>query len=124
MLVEQRTYTTHPGKVRDYLALYEAEGLPIQRRLLGRMVGYYPGESTDILVIGYGPTGATAANLLGRRGYRVVVVDQAAAIYDKPRAITADQEVLRIFQEIGVADEVVASSTPHPGTDFVGLEGQ
>ncbi|SFP60333.1 NIPSNAP protein [Variovorax sp. OK605] len=45
MLVEERTYTTHPGKWRDYLALYEAEGLAIQRRILGRMVGYY---HTDI----------------------------------------------------------------------------
>lgn len=44
MLVEQRTYTTHPGKVRDYLALYEAEGLEVQRRILGRMVGYYRSE--------------------------------------------------------------------------------
>jgi hypothetical protein len=41
MLVEQRTYTTHPGKWRDYLSLYEKEGLPIQLRILGRMVGYY-----------------------------------------------------------------------------------
>ncbi len=45
MLVEQRTYTTHPGKWRDYLALYEAEGLSIQRRILGRMVGYYRTET-------------------------------------------------------------------------------
>ena len=28
MLVEQRTYTTHPGQWRNYLALYEAEGWP------------------------------------------------------------------------------------------------
>ena len=41
MLVEQRTYTTHPGKYRDYLALYEQEGLAVQARILGRMVGYY-----------------------------------------------------------------------------------
>ena len=41
MLVEQRTYTTHPGKYRDYLSLYEQEGLQIQLRILGRMVGYY-----------------------------------------------------------------------------------
>jgi hypothetical protein len=41
MLVEQRTYTTLPGKWREYLALYEAEGLEIQRRILGRLVGYY-----------------------------------------------------------------------------------
>jgi hypothetical protein len=44
MLVEQRTYTTYPGKWRDYLALYEAEGLEIQKRILGRMVGYYRSE--------------------------------------------------------------------------------
>ncbi|MEP7098882.1 MAG: NIPSNAP family protein [Burkholderiales bacterium] len=45
MLVEQRTDTTHPGKGRDYLALYEAEGLQIQRRILGRLVGYYTTDS-------------------------------------------------------------------------------
>lgn len=45
MIIEQRTYTTHPGKWRDYLALYEAEGLKIQKRILGRMVGYYTSES-------------------------------------------------------------------------------
>jgi hypothetical protein len=44
MLVEQRTYTTHPGKLQEYLALYEQEGLAIQRPILGRMVGYYRTE--------------------------------------------------------------------------------
>lgn len=44
MLVEQRTYTTQPGKWRDYLALYEAEGLAVQCRILGRMAGYYTVE--------------------------------------------------------------------------------
>ncbi len=78
----------------------------------------------DVLVAGYGPTGATLAALLGRRGWRVAVVDKAAAIYDKPRAITADQEAFRVLQEIGVADEVFASTTPHPGTDYLGLQGQ
>ena len=80
--------------------------------------------TTDVLIVGYGPSGATLANLMGRRGHRVIVIDQAAAIYDKPRAITADQEALRIFQEIGLADEITASTSPHPGTNFVGLNGQ
>lgn len=44
MIVEQRTYTTLPGKWRAYLALYEAEGLEVQQRILGRMVGYYHTE--------------------------------------------------------------------------------
>ena len=80
--------------------------------------------NTDVLIVGYGPSGATLANLLGQRGHHVLVVDQAVDIYDKPRAITADQEALRIFQEIGLAETIAAASTPHPGTDFVGIEGQ
>ena len=78
----------------------------------------------DILIAGYGPTGATLAALLGRRGWRVTILDKAAAIYDKPRAITADHEALRVFQEIGVADEIAAAAVPHPGTDYLGVDGQ
>lgn len=82
------------------------------------------GVDYDALVVGYGPAGATLANLLGQRGLRVAVFDQAAQIYDKPRAITADHEVMRVFQACGLADEIAAVTTPHPGTDFVGIEGQ
>lgn len=45
MIVEQRTYTLEIGGAPKYLELYEAEGLAIQRAILGRMVGYF---STDI----------------------------------------------------------------------------
>lgn len=45
MIVEERTYTLHIGTVPKYLELYEAEGLAIQRPILGRMVGYF---SSDI----------------------------------------------------------------------------
>jgi NIPSNAP len=44
VIVEMREYTLHPGKVPEYLKLYEQEGLAIQRRILGRMVGYYSTE--------------------------------------------------------------------------------
>ncbi|MEN9889173.1 MAG: hypothetical protein RL559_1210 [Pseudomonadota bacterium] len=81
-------------------------------------------HDVDVLISGYGPTGATLANLLGRRGHRVLVIDQAATIYDKPRAITADHEVFRVLQECGVAQEVAETTTAHPGTDYVGLQGQ
>jgi len=45
MIVEQRTYTLHVGKVPEYLRLYESEGMAIQTRILGRLVGYF---TTDI----------------------------------------------------------------------------
>jgi hypothetical protein len=44
MIVEERIYTLAIGKVPEYLALYEAEGLAIQKPILGRMLGYYSTE--------------------------------------------------------------------------------
>jgi len=41
MIVEQRIYTLHPGKVPDYMRLYQDEGLAIQAPILGRLVGWY-----------------------------------------------------------------------------------
>ena len=40
MIVEKRTYTFHPGKVQEFLALYEAEGLAIHTKYLP-MIGYF-----------------------------------------------------------------------------------
>jgi hypothetical protein len=44
MIVEERIYTLHPGQLAFYIASYEAEGMPIQKRILGRMVGCYTTE--------------------------------------------------------------------------------
>ena len=40
MIIEKRTYTFHPGKVQEFLALYEREGLPLHTKYL-TMVGYF-----------------------------------------------------------------------------------
>jgi 3-(3-hydroxy-phenyl)propionate hydroxylase len=76
----------------------------------------------DALIIGYGPVGATLAGLLARHGLRIAVVEQAAGVYDKPRAITLDHEVMRIFQAAGVAHEVAPFTAPHPGTHYLGVD--
>ncbi|MDQ1079748.1 NIPSNAP family protein [Pseudoroseomonas cervicalis] len=44
MIVEERIYTLQPGQAGAYLAAYEAEGLAIQKPILGRMIGYYSTE--------------------------------------------------------------------------------
>ena len=44
MLVEERIYTLQPGTANAYLTAYEQEGMAIQKRILGRMVGYYQTE--------------------------------------------------------------------------------
>jgi hypothetical protein len=44
MLIEERTYTLHSGKVPEYLRRYEEEGLAIQRPILGNLIGYFSTE--------------------------------------------------------------------------------
>lgn len=44
MFVEERMYTLHPGKVPEYLKLYQEEGMAIQTRILPALVGYYTSE--------------------------------------------------------------------------------
>lgn len=44
MIYEHRTYRLKNGSVSDYLRLVGGEGLPIQRRHLGQLVGYFTTE--------------------------------------------------------------------------------
>ena len=43
MIVEERIYTIQPERMKEYLALYESEGFPIQKKVL-RMLGYFQTE--------------------------------------------------------------------------------
>jgi 3-(3-hydroxy-phenyl)propionate hydroxylase len=77
----------------------------------------------DVAIVGCGPVGAIFANLLSAYGRRIAIVEKAAEIYDKPRAITIDHEVLRVFQACGLGDFMERSIAPHPGTHYIGIDG-
>lgn len=73
-----------------------------------------PRLDTDILLVGLGPVGAALANLLGRYGVRVLAIDKASSVFEKPRAIALDNEALRILQLAGVRDgEFETVAIPH-----------
>lgn len=78
----------------------------------------------DVLVVGMGPVGLLLALLLGRRGVRVLAVDAAPEPYLLPRAAVVDDEVLRIFQRAGVADEVLADCQVQEQVSFVTARGR
>lgn len=44
MIVEQRTYRFKPGAVPQFMALYEAKGLALQKQVLGNLLGYFVTE--------------------------------------------------------------------------------
>ncbi|OBK24759.1 FAD-binding monooxygenase [Mycobacterium asiaticum] len=80
--------------------------------------------SYDVAVIGYGPTGATAANLLGQLGLSVLVIERDPDVYNRARAISTDEEVLRIWQSVGLANRLQQDMLPSRPLAFVDAEGR
>lgn len=73
----------------------------------------------DVAILGYGPTGATLANLLAAQGVSVLIIDREATLYHLPRAVHFDDEVMRVFQTVGIADELMERVYINPGMKFV-----
>jgi 3-(3-hydroxy-phenyl)propionate hydroxylase len=81
-------------------------------------------DTYDVAVIGYGPTGATAANLLGLLGLKVAVIERDPDVYARARAISTDEEVLRIWQSVGLADRLQRDMLPNRPVAFVDAAGR
>ncbi|MDX6741650.1 bifunctional 3-(3-hydroxy-phenyl)propionate/3-hydroxycinnamic acid hydroxylase [Actinocorallia sp. A-T 12471] len=78
----------------------------------------------DVAVIGYGPTGVTAANLLGALGLRVAVIERDTEIFGRARAISTDEEVLRVWQRIGLAELLKRDMLGDLPIEFVDAKGE
>lgn len=72
----------------------------------------------DVAVVGLGPVGAALTCLLAQQGIRAIAIDAAAEIYDLPRAIGMDHEVMRVLQQLGVADRLGDSISPYRSTEY------
>lgn len=88
------------------------------------MEAFNPTNAYDVAIIGYGPVGVTAANMLGARGLKVLVAERDADIYSRARAISTDEEVLRIWQQIGLADRLIEDMLVGRRIDFVDADGR
>ncbi|MGV3572703.1 MAG: bifunctional 3-(3-hydroxy-phenyl)propionate/3-hydroxycinnamic acid hydroxylase [Ramlibacter sp.] len=78
----------------------------------------------DVAIVGYGPSGCVAAGLLGQAGLDVYVCERLAGVYEIPRAISLDHEIMRVFQQLGVADAVAPYCEPFTPSEFFGVDGQ
>ena len=80
-------------------------------------------DTYDVAVIGYGPTGATAANLLGQLGLKVLVIERDPDVYSRARAISTDEEVMRIWQSVGLDERLQRDMLPDRPLTFVDAHG-
>ena len=80
--------------------------------------------TTDVAIVGAGPVGLMIANYLGQCGVNVTVVEKLDSLIDYPRAIGLDDESLRTFQAVGLADEVLPHTTPWHAMRFLTPKGR
>ena len=78
----------------------------------------------DVAIIGYGPTGATLANLLGAHGVSVAVIEREPDLLDLPRAVHFDDEVMRLLDTMGLARGFAHECRPSGGMRYLNPAGQ
>ncbi len=81
-------------------------------------------HTVDVAIVGLGPTGAVLANILGASGLSVAVFDREPAPLNLPRAVHLDGEVMRVFQSIGLADEISEVIRLSRGVRYYGADGE
>ena len=72
---------------------------------------------TDVLVVGSGPAGASAALFLSTLGVPNVLITKYRWTANTPRAHITNQRAMEIFRDMGIEDQVLADATGH---DLVG----
>lgn len=78
----------------------------------------------DVLVVGLGPVGAVMAALLGQTGRKVIAIDPQHGVYPLPRAAHIDHEIMRLFQALGIVDEIAPHIRLAPDYEFRTADGR
>lgn len=63
----------------------------------------------SVIIVGAGPTGLAMGNLLGTYGLDALIIERNTELSVDPRAISLDDEGLRVCQAMGLADAVQAN---------------
>jgi 3-(3-hydroxy-phenyl)propionate hydroxylase len=71
-------------------------------------------EKTDVAIIGAGPVGLVAANLLGVYGVNTVLIERNRLSSDQPKAVIMDDEFLRLIHRLGTVEALRPHLTTVP----------
>ena len=77
----------------------------------------------SVAIVGAGPTGLVLANLLGQAGIRTLVIEANAATAAEPRAVSIDDESLRVVQQMGLLEVVSEDIVSGYGSEYLAPGG-
>src|SRR3984957_13227761 len=77
-------------------------------------------HEVDVLIVGAGPTGLTAAGDLARSRRSVAVLERWPAINPSSRAFATMARTLEVFDARGIADDLLAQAHTAPGVTIFG----
>ncbi|HYL42790.1 MAG TPA: FAD-dependent monooxygenase, partial [Ktedonobacteraceae bacterium] len=63
-------------------------------------------EFVPVVIVGGGPTGLAAGNLLGQAGIETLIIERNMSLSSSPKALSLDDEGLRICQAMGLSDVI------------------
>ncbi len=72
--------------------------------------------NATVVIVGAGPTGLAAANLLGQAGIDTLVLERNPGLSTFPKAISLDDEGLRICQSLGLGEENTGTCAAQSGS--------
>src|SRR5690554_599410 len=78
----------------------------------------------EVGIIGFGPSGVAAANFLGARGINVLAIEREPDIYSRARAVTVNDWTMRLFQEMGLSDELKENMDVTHSLRWITYDGQ
>ncbi|MGW3845976.1 FAD-dependent oxidoreductase [Streptomyces fagopyri] len=69
--------------------------------------------TTEVVVVGSGPAGASAALLLATLGVDTIMITKYRWTANTPRAHITNQRAMEVFRDLGVETQVLADATEH-----------
>lgn len=80
-------------------------------------------DRRNVAIIGCGPTGLTAASLLGQAGHSVIVIERQPEPYGLPRLSHIDGETARLVQSACDVDHALRDATSIDNYHYLDAEG-
>jgi 2,4-dichlorophenol 6-monooxygenase len=68
---------------------------------------------TDVLIVGSGPAGSSAALFLSSLGVPNIMITKYRWTANTPRAHITNQRTMEIFRDLGIENQVLADAVPH-----------